>query len=66
MTAATADLTRARLIPARNGVAARLKAGETVTVVNTHGKQVVDTWAFTPATPASSCRWSTAAHRCCG
>ncbi|NEU99800.1 DUF1989 domain-containing protein [Bradyrhizobium uaiense] len=46
MTAATADLTRARLIPARHGVAARLDAGETVTVVNTHGKQVVDTWAF--------------------
>lgn len=46
MTAAIADLTRARLIPARNGVAARLKAGEAVTVVNTHGKQVVDTWAF--------------------
>ncbi|UGY03937.1 DUF1989 domain-containing protein [Bradyrhizobium quebecense] len=46
MTAATIDLTRARLIPARNGVAARLDAGETVMVVNTHGKQVVDTWAF--------------------
>nr|WP_249136863.1 urea carboxylase-associated family protein [Bradyrhizobium tropiciagri] len=39
-------MTRARLIPARNGVAARVDAGETVTVVNTHGKQVVDTWAF--------------------
>ena len=46
MTAAAADLARARLIPARHGIAARLKAGETVTVVNTHGKQVVDTWAF--------------------
>ena len=46
MTAAPNDLTRARLIPARNGVAARLDAGETVTIVNTHGKQVVDTWAF--------------------
>ena len=46
MTVATIDLTRARLIPARNGVAARLDAGETVMVVNTHGKQVVDTWAF--------------------
>jgi uncharacterized protein YcgI (DUF1989 family) len=44
--AAPLDLTRARLIPARQGVAVRLDAGETVTVVNTHGKQVVDTWAF--------------------
>lgn len=46
MNAATLDLTRARLIPARQGVAVRLDAGETVTVVNTYGKQVVDTWAF--------------------
>src|SRR5947209_1922974 len=46
MNAATIDLTGAQLIPARHGVAVRLRAGETVTVVNTHGKQVVDTWAF--------------------
>jgi uncharacterized protein YcgI (DUF1989 family) len=44
--AASIDLTRARLIPARHGVAARLDAGKTVSIVNTHGKQVVDTWAF--------------------
>jgi uncharacterized protein YcgI (DUF1989 family) len=44
--AATLDLSQARLIPARHGVAARLDAGKTVSVVNTHGKQVVDTWAF--------------------
>ena len=46
MDAASIDLTRARLIPARHGVAARLDAGATVTIVNTHGRQVVDTWAF--------------------
>src|SRR6266480_2939543 len=44
--ATTIDLTRARLIPARQGVASRLDAGKTVIVINTHGKQVVDTWAF--------------------
>lgn len=33
-------------IPARRGKAARLAAGQTVTVINTHGQQVVDTWAF--------------------
>lgn len=33
-------------IPARRGIAARLKARQSVTVVNTFGTQVVDTWAF--------------------
>jgi len=33
-------------IPARSGTAARLGAGQTVHVINTHGNQVVDTWAF--------------------
>ncbi len=33
-------------IPARRGKAAFVSAGQTVRVVNTHGQQVVDTWAF--------------------
>lgn len=33
-------------IPARRGIAARLNAGQSLTVINTHGTQVVDTWAF--------------------
>jgi len=33
-------------IPARHGKAAFVAAGQTVTVINTHGEQVVDTWAF--------------------
>jgi len=33
-------------IPARQGVAARVAKGHTVKVFNTHGTQVVDTWAF--------------------
>lgn len=36
-------------IPARKGKAARLSRGERVKVVNTHGAQVVDTWAFNAA-----------------
>ena len=36
-------------IPARRGKAARMKQGQTVRVVNTHGNQVVDTWAFNAA-----------------
>jgi uncharacterized protein YcgI (DUF1989 family) len=34
------------LVPARQGRAQRLEAGNAVRVVNTHGSQVVDTWAF--------------------
>jgi uncharacterized protein YcgI (DUF1989 family) len=35
-----------QLIPARQGVAARVRQGQTIKVINTHGTQVVDTWAF--------------------
>ncbi len=34
------------LVPARKGKAARLDRGERLRLVNTHGRQVVDTWAF--------------------
>ncbi len=33
-------------IPARRGKAARMAAGQRLRVINTHGDQVVDTWAF--------------------
>ncbi|MDJ0949035.1 MAG: urea carboxylase-associated family protein, partial [Alphaproteobacteria bacterium] len=33
-------------IPARGGKAVRLDQGQEIKVVNTHGEQVVDTWAF--------------------
>ena len=33
-------------IPARRGVATHLNKGQTIKVVNTHGTQVVDFWAF--------------------
>ena len=33
-------------IPARSGKAVRLNKGQHVKIVNTHGEQVVDTWAF--------------------
>jgi len=36
-------------IPARKGKTAHLRQGQTVRVVNTHGEQVVDTWAFNAA-----------------
>ena len=33
-------------IPARCGRAARMKRGQSLTVINTHGTQIVDFWAF--------------------
>ena len=36
-------------IPARRGKAAFVAAGQVITVINTHGEQVVDTWAFNRA-----------------
>jgi uncharacterized protein YcgI (DUF1989 family) len=36
-------------IPARRGKAARVARGQSVRVINTHGEQVVDTWAFNSA-----------------
>ncbi len=33
-------------VPARRGRATRLGAGEAIKIINTHGMQVVDTWAF--------------------
>jgi uncharacterized protein YcgI (DUF1989 family) len=33
-------------IPARRGKAVALKRGEAIRIINTHGAQVIDTWAF--------------------
>ena len=35
-----------QLIPARKGAAARIRKGQVLKVINTHGSQVVDFWAF--------------------
>ena len=40
-----------KTIPARRGVATHLKKGQTIKVVNTHGSQVVDFWAFNAVHP---------------
>ena len=45
------------LIPARNAVAVRVGRGQRVEVVNTHGDQVVDTWAF-----VDSSEWMSMEH----
>ena len=33
-------------IPEKSGKAVYIKNGQTVKIINTHGKQVIDTWAF--------------------
>jgi uncharacterized protein YcgI (DUF1989 family) len=43
------NLKNLQLIPARKGSAARMRAGQTLQVINTHGSQVVDFWAFNEA-----------------
>ena len=35
------------IVPARRGKATYLKQGQSIRIINTHGEQVVDTWAFT-------------------
>jgi len=39
-------------IPARRGAATRLRTGQSITIVNTHGGQVVDMWAFSADDPS--------------
>lgn len=39
-------------IPARRGAAALVRKGQSIKIINTHGNQVVDTWAF--ALPTAS------------
>lgn len=35
-------------VPARCGKAAIVKKGQRIKIINTHGQQIVDTWAFNP------------------
>lgn len=43
---------RFETVPARHGRAVALAAGQILEVINTHGTQVVDTWAFAAGDPA--------------
>lgn len=42
----TPEVGKRYTLPARTGRAVRVQKGQTVRVINTHGTQVVDTWAF--------------------
>ena len=38
-------------IPARHGVAVKVKSGGALKLINPHGNQVFDVWAFSAAGP---------------
>ncbi|CRG90717.1 hypothetical protein PISL3812_07762 [Talaromyces islandicus] len=42
-----------RSLPAKSGIAVPLTKGQLIQIINTHGKQVVDTWAIDSCDPAS-------------
>lgn len=42
-----------RRLPAKSGVAVILAKGQLIEIINTYGKQVVDTWAFEAHDPTS-------------
>jgi uncharacterized protein YcgI (DUF1989 family) len=47
-------MSTAHTIPARKGAAVHLSKGKSIKIINTHGTQVVDTWAFTTSTATST------------
>ncbi|KAG0645196.1 hypothetical protein D0Z07_9173 [Hyphodiscus hymeniophilus] len=46
MSPSKSSSTQLQVIPARKGKATHVKKGQSIRLINTHGKQVVDTWAF--------------------
>jgi len=42
----TPELGRVYVVPARRGRAVRVARGQSIRIINTHGTQVCDTWAF--------------------
>lgn len=54
---------RRYVVPARQGRAARLARGQSIRIVNTHGTQVCDTWAFAADNPEEFLSWEHARAR---
>ncbi|WP_287780718.1 urea carboxylase-associated family protein [Oceanibaculum sp.] len=53
----TPVLGRRYTVPAREGRAVRVARGQTIRIVNTHGTQVCDTWAFSQANLQEFMSW---------
>jgi hypothetical protein len=55
--AGTPEIGRRYTIPARQGRALRLAKGQSIRIINTHGTQVCDTWAFNATNRAEYLSW---------
>lgn len=53
----TPEIGRVYQVPARMGRAVRVAKGQTIEIVNTHGTQVCDTWAFNDQNMAEFLSW---------
>ena len=53
----TPEIGRRYTIPARQGRAMRLAKGQSIRIINTHGTQVCDTWAFSATNRAEYLSW---------
>ena len=53
----TPDIGRRYTVPGRQGRAVRMARGQSIRIVNTHGTQVCDTWAFSDANPCEFLSW---------
>ncbi len=53
----TPELGRLYDVPARQGRAVRVAKGQTIEVINTHGTQVCDFWAFSAVNPNEFMSW---------
>ncbi|GAB4353950.1 MAG: urea carboxylase-associated family protein [Kiloniellaceae bacterium] len=53
----TPELGKRYAVPARQGRAVRVAKGQKIRIVNTHGTQVCDTWAFSAANRAEFLSW---------
>lgn len=51
------ELGKVYVVPAREGRAVRVAKGQAITVINTHGNQVCDFWAFSAANPNEFLSW---------
>ena len=53
----TPEIGRRYTVPARQGRALRLAKGQSIRIINTHGTQVCDTWAFSATNRAEYLSW---------
>jgi uncharacterized protein len=53
----TPEIGRLYDVPARQGRAVRVAKGQTIEIINTHGTQVCDTWAFNARNAAEFMSW---------